>query len=154
MNTFKMFFATALLIPLLSGAEEKNTPTCNSNCAALMQRLEKLDCSTAIPEAAQFLSDGRNLVVNISRGSSQMRNEIAALTKGLKSRERTMLDCATKHRDKKDFRDAMSAFLRANLAVEHLSETPGIPRQTQEMLIRDYEQAMETVSTMSSKWKS
>lgn len=151
MNTLKTLFSIALLMPILLSAEEKNNPACSSKCTALMHRLEKLDCSTVIREAADFLSDGYKLVAVIPRGASHSRNEMATLRKGLQSRAQTMLDCLTKHRDKKEFSDAMSAFTKADFAAEKLSETSEMPQHVQEMLVRDYEQATETVSNLRSR---
>jgi hypothetical protein len=151
MNTFNLLFSIALLMPVLSWAEEKSASACVSKCAALSQRIEKLDCGIAISEAEKFLSDGHNLVLAIPRGAPRIHNEIAILRKGLQSRERTMLDCLTKHRDQRKFSDAMLAFMKADFAVEKLSETTETPRHVQEMLVRDYEQAIKTVSNARSK---
>lgn len=151
MNTLKTLFTIALLMPLFSWAEEKNAPACSSKCEALAQRLEKLDCRIVMREAADFLSDGYKLVTAIPRSASHSRNEIAALREGLQSRAQTMLDCLTKHRERKEFSDAMNAFRKADFAVEKLSETPAMPRHVQEMLVRDYEQATATVSNLRSR---
>jgi hypothetical protein len=153
MNTSKTFLAIALFIPALSWAGEKIPSACTSNCTSLVQRLEKLDCGTTIAEAAKFLSDGRTLVETVPRRAYHMQNEIANLRRGLQSREQTLLDCSNKHRDKKDLLGAMSAFSKADLAVKHLSESPEIPRHVQEMLVRDYDQSVKTVSEVSSKWQ-
>lgn len=151
MNTFSFLFSLALLMPVSSWAEERGVSSCGSKCAALSQRLEKLDCGIAISEAEKFLSDGHNLVLAIPRVAPRTHNEIAILRQGLQSREQTMLDCLTKHRGQTKFSDAMSAFMKANFAVAKLSETTETPRQVQEMLIRDYEQALKTVSNARAK---
>jgi hypothetical protein len=151
MNTFNFLFSIALLMPVLSWAEEKSASDCGSKCVGLAQRLEKLDCRIAISEAEKFLSDGHSLVLAIPGGAPRIRNEIATLRTGLKSREQTMLDCLNKHRDQRKFSDAMSAFMKADFAVEKLSETTETPRRIQETLIRDYEQAINTVSDVRSK---
>lgn len=151
MDTFNFLFSIVLLMPVLSWAEEKSTPTCDSKCTVLAQRLEKLDCDITISEAEKFLSDGHNIVLAISRGAPRTRNEIATLRKGLQSREQTMLDCLNKHRGQRRFSDAMSAFMKADFAVAKLSETTETPRPVQEMLIRDYEQAIKIVSNVRTK---
>lgn len=151
MNKFKLLFAAALLMPTLPWAGEKGAPACGSNCGALLQRFEKLDCSSAIPEARKFLLDGHKLVIAIPRNAPRIQHDIAALRKGLQSHGQTMTDCLNKHRTNKEFSSAILPFMKADFAVEKLNETPDMPQHAREMLIHQYEQAMETVSRLDSK---
>jgi hypothetical protein len=148
MNSFKLALVAALLIPPLSWAREQDAPAFGSNCGPLSQRLEKLDCTNAIPEGRKFLLEGHKLVLAIPRNAPSVQNEIATLRKGLQSHGQTMTDCLNKHRANKEYSSAILPFMKADFAVEKLSETPGMPRHAQEMLIHQYEEAMETVSRL------
>lgn len=150
MNMFKRFLVGVLLMPALLWAAT-NTPACDSNCDVLSQRLNKFDCRNSISEGRKFLLDGRKLVLTIPGSAPGIQNEIAALRNGLQSHRQTMVDCLNKHRANKEFSSAILPFMKADFAVEKLSETPNMSKHAQEMSIREYELAIETITKLSSK---
>lgn len=136
MSKYKKIFIAASFIPtFLCAASSEPPPSCSSNCGALIQRLENLNCSNAIPEANSFLLNGHKLVLAIHRNATHRQNEIAIFRNGLQSRRQTMTDCFNKHRTNKEFSIAILPLLKVDFAVERLSENPEMPQQAREMLI-------------------
>ena len=151
MNNVKLVLVATLCIPALSWAAGQGTSACGSNCVVLPQRLEQLDCTNAIQSGRKFLLDGHKVVRDIPRNAPSIQREIAALRKGLQSHSQTMTDCLNKHRTNKEYSSAILPFMMADFALEKLSGTSGMLKHAQDMLIHQYEEAMETVSKLASR---
>lgn len=151
MKTFNILFSIALFMSISSFSEGKNSSTCNTKSIELEQQLKKLDCQNTISEAAKFLSNGYSLVLGIASDKKRNLNEISSLKNGLQSRQKTMLNCFTKHRNQNEFSDAMIAIMKADSALEKLSETTDLPRQVKGILLREFKEAVETVSNLKTK---